>query len=152
MANPGSEILGIHPEQNLKFGMSKKEFREKQKKRLAEMTPAQRKAREARLQAEYVKQHSNVSGRTHGDALRQRVKELMESGQLNRYGTPGQLEEEEEEDAFGGGKRRRRSKRRRRRPSTKKRVTRKSRRSKSRRSKTRRSKTRRRSKRRSRRN
>lgn len=148
MANPGSEILGIHPEQNLKFGMSKKAFREKQKKRLAEMTPAQRKAREARLQAEYVKQHSNVSGRTHGDALRQRVKELMESGQLNRYGTPGQLEE----DAFGGGKRRRRSKRRRRRPSTKKRVTRKSRRSKSRRSKTRRSKTRRRSKRRSRRN
>lgn len=53
----------------------------------------------------------------------------------------------DEQGALGGGKRRRRSKRRRRRPSTKKRVTRKSRRSK-----TRRSKTRRRSKRRSRRN
>ena len=60
---------------------------------------------------------------------------------------PDGPEEEDEVAAFGGGKRRRRSKRRRRRPSTKKRVTRKSRRSK-----TRRSKTRRRSKRRSRRN
>ena len=59
---------------------------------------------------------------------------------------PDGPEEEDEEAYFGGGKRRRRSKRRRRRPSTKKRVTRKSRRSK-----TRRSKTRRRSKRRSRR-
>ena len=58
----------------------------------------------------------------------------------------------DEDGALGGGKRRRRSKRRRRRPSTKKRVTRKSRRTKSRRAKSRRSKTRRRSKRRSRRN
>ena len=57
-----------------------------------------------------------------------------------------------EEGALGGGKRRRRSKRRRRRPSTKKRVTRKSRRTKSRRTKYRRTKTRSRSNRRSRRN
>ena len=147
-------IAGI-ADRNLQFGMSKEEFKEKQKRRLAKMTPAQRQAREERLQDEYDKRYHHADRPTHGDALRQRVKELMKRGELDKYGLPPpehgkpayQVYEEAGEEGFGGGKRRRRSKRRRKRPSTKKRVTRKSRRSK-----TRRSKTRRRSNRRSRRN
>ena len=81
------------------------------------------------------------------DAAREQARINRDDGDAVEKPDGPEEEEEEEEAYFGGGKRRRRSKRRRRRPSTKKRVTRKSRRSK-----TRRSKSRRRSKRRSRRN